>query len=137
MALRPDTSQVQQAASLPRLDSEVRKLQAQVNQLRQSASVPPSGSNGGLYGNAETFSTTGSIASDTSIALCDTSSGGFTVTLPAPSLNQILHVKNTGTNVLTIATPGSETIDGSATISLTTQYESVMLHFDGTNWHII
>ena len=39
-----------------------------------------------------------------------------------------------GSNTLTIATEGSETIDGSSTVTITSNYGAVRLYSDGTNW---
>ena len=46
-------------------------------------------------------------------------------------------IKNIGTGVITIATDGSETIDGAATYSLSSQYDKVTIVSDGTNWSVI
>lgn len=74
------------------------------------------------------------------IILCDTTSAGFTVTLP-PLLEVgfILHIKKidgTG-NAVTIDADGTQTIDGELTKLLNTQYDNAMVVFDGSNWHII
>jgi hypothetical protein len=74
--------------------------------------------------------------------LCDTTGGGFTITLPASSgiTGRIYVIKKTtassGLNNITIDGNGSETIDGSATISLSCR-SSVTLQCDGSNWHIL
>jgi hypothetical protein len=39
-------------------------------------------------------------------------------------------------NAITIDATGSITIDGSLTITLSSQYDSVDLYCDGTNWYI-
>lgn len=62
-------------------------------------------------------------------------SGTFTVTLPAASSKKRLTVKNTGTGTITVA-PASGTIDGAANRTLTTQYSSVDVVADGTNWFV-
>ncbi len=43
---------------------------------------------------------------------------------------------NAGTNNITITTEGAETIDGAASFVINTNYESVSLVSDGTNWFI-
>lgn len=66
--------------------------------------------------------------------------GGMSVHLPAVDTveGKIFIVKKINAiGTVTITTNGSETIDGSATSSLTTQYQSVMLQSDGSNWHIL
>jgi len=41
---------------------------------------------------------------------------------------------NAGTNNITIDTEGSETIDGAATLVMSTNSQAVRLYCDGTNW---
>jgi hypothetical protein len=41
---------------------------------------------------------------------------------------------NAGTNNITVATAGAETIDGAATATIATNYGSVKVYSDGTNW---
>jgi len=43
---------------------------------------------------------------------------------------------NASTNNITIATEGAETIDGSATLTIDVNYNSVSLYSDGSNWFI-
>lgn len=66
-------------------------------------------------------------------------SGTFTVNTPsvsklAPGREFVL--KNSGAGTITLATPGSETIDGSATQSVTAG-NSIQIMFNGTNFLII
>lgn len=74
--------------------------------------------------------------------LCDTSAGGFTISLPAASgcSGRIYVVKkitgNSGTNNITIDPNGSETIDGSTTYTLQCR-SSVMIQSNGANWWIL
>jgi len=65
-------------------------------------------------------------------------SGSFTVTLPTAVgiEGQAFIVKNSGTGTITIATTGSQTIDGVATATMPTQYESISLMSNGANWII-
>lgn len=67
------------------------------------------------------------------IILCN---GTFTITMPSPSANDIVDIKNIGTGTVTIG-GGGNTVDGDATIYLYSQYESVSLVSDGTNWFIL
>ena len=63
--------------------------------------------------------------------------GTYTVTLNgSPSANDIVNIKNIGTGTVTIAGNGN-TIDGDANIYLYSQYESVCLVSDGSNWFMI
>ena len=73
---------------------------------------------------------------------CDTTSAGFTVTLPAPGTVGAgwwcALRKTIATNVLTIARNASETINGaSASNTLNSQYSYITLMCDGTNWAIL
>ena len=69
---------------------------------------------------------------------CNISGGSFTVTLPAGHTAgeqiAVKMVSAAGGNTLTIDGNGSETIDGSLTLVLTTDYEWAYLRSDGTNW---
>jgi hypothetical protein len=64
------------------------------------------------------------------------------LTLPTAQLadGRVIHVKDTGglagTNNITIDTEGAETIDGAATAVISTNYNSISLYCDGTNWFI-
>ncbi len=83
-------------------------------------------------------SATGAIAVSETVVLADSSGGAITLTLPAVAgvgSGQVYTIKKTdsGTNAVTIA-PAAGTIDGSATIALYTQYESMQLVTNGANW---
>ena len=69
----------------------------------------------------------------------DTAAATVTVTLPpVATANTIYHIKKLGTTAAVIIDGDTaETIDGSLTITLTAQYESVMLVSNGTFWSII
>jgi hypothetical protein len=72
---------------------------------------------------------------------CDASGGAFTVTLPAASgiTRRIYHIKKTDSsgNAVTVDGNSGETIDGALTQVINVQYDSMMIHCDGSNWHII
>ncbi len=62
-----------------------------------------------------------------------------TITLPAVTcVGLTVMVKKTDSsgNAVTVARAGSATIDGATSVSLATQYKSVSLVSDGTNWQI-
>jgi len=63
----------------------------------------------------------------------------ITITLPtAVGTSGRFHtIKNSGTGVVTIATTSSQTIDGSATQSLATQWSKITVQSTGANWIII
>lgn len=67
-------------------------------------------------------------------------SSAYTLTLASRMLKRgrVLVVKDqsggANSNNITIATEGSETIDGSGTASITSNYGATRLYSDGTNW---
>lgn len=78
-------------------------------------------------------------ASNGDCVLANASSGAITITLPSPSSNAIVNVKkiDSSTNAVTVEPNGSETINGSSSKTIDTQYESYTFISDGTNWYII
>ena len=74
------------------------------------------------------------------VILCDVSGGAFTITLPAAANNThrmyIIKKTDSSVNAVTVDGNASETIDGGTTAIITTQYESVIIICDGSNWHI-
>jgi hypothetical protein len=80
------------------------------------------------------------LATDYTI-LCNNTSGAITITLPTASgiagrVYVIKKISGAGNNV-TIDGAGAETIDGSTTDLITTQYNSIMIQSDGTDWYIL
>lgn len=71
----------------------------------------------------------------------DTTGGAFSITLPKAALHsgRLLVIKriNAGANNLTIDGDGAETIDGAATVALTTQWETRTLTSNGTAWLVL
>jgi hypothetical protein len=64
-------------------------------------------------------------------------SGTITITLPtATTAVRPFTIKNTSTGLITVATTSSQTIDGVTTVPLT-QYESITVVSDGSNWAVI
>jgi len=75
---------------------------------------------------------------DTIIA--DASSSSITVTLPDPSNTRrhiIVKKVDSSGNAITINPYNTETIDGSSSYTLTSQYQYVILTTDGSDWYII
>lgn len=73
------------------------------------------------------------------IVLADTSSN-FALTLPTAVGNtgKVFYIKKiAAANILTIDTTGGQTIDGAATVAVTTQWTSYTLVSDGANWLVI
>ena len=73
--------------------------------------------------------------------LCDATGAAFAVTLPSaiPNKNKIYVIKkiDVSVNAITVTAFGDEEIEGSATQSLASQYDTKTIHSDGTNWHIL
>lgn len=68
-------------------------------------------------------------------------SAGFTINLPAAAANanKTITIKKTDSTFNTVTLDGnaSETIDGSATRTLNTIYETYKIISDGSNWHVV
>lgn len=78
------------------------------------------------------------------LILANSSGGAFTLTLPTAAgiTGKVYHIKKTDStfataNAITIDGNGSETIDGDLTTTLNTQYESISIVSDGTNWQML
>jgi hypothetical protein len=79
-------------------------------------------------------------ASDHTI-ICDATSGAFTINLPTAvgitgRVYVIKKIDATG-NAITVDGATTETIDGALTKLVNTQYLSVTIQSNGTNWYII
>jgi len=87
---------------------------------------------------AKTGAYTVTTSDNGKLITCDASGGAFTVTLLAAATaggTFEVMIKNIGSSgVVTIDGDGSETIDGSTTVTLATQYETSFLRCDGTTW---
>lgn len=77
-------------------------------------------------------------AADTDYAI-DCTSGTFTVTLPTAvaKAGRVYIVKNSGAGTITVGTTSTQTIDGAASVSLSVQYQRVVVMSDGANWIIL
>lgn len=73
--------------------------------------------------------------------LADATSAAVTLTLPTAesALGRIYHVKkiDASANAVTLDGNGSETIDGAANKSTTTQYAGFTVQSDGTEWWLL
>lgn len=67
------------------------------------------------------------------------SASNRTITLPAAVSHsgREYRIKNINTGIVTIDGNASETIDGATTYALSSQYASVDIICDGSNWHIV
>jgi hypothetical protein len=81
--------------------------------------------------------TTYTIAATDSVIDC--TSGTFTVTLPtaASITGRMYTIKNSGAGVITVGTTSSQTIDGSTTYSLGSQYKYVVVVSNGSSWIVV
>lgn len=90
--------------------------------------------------NVKVINSSETIDDSTTVYICDASGGTITLTLTEPleNSNRLIIVKkmDDSSNKVTIDA-GSSTIDGSQTYDLTTQYQSVVLICDGSEWWII
>jgi hypothetical protein len=76
----------------------------------------------------------------TLILLCDATAAGITVNLPTITGNTAVYrIKKTdaSANTVTIDPAGAETVEGAATATLTTQYESIDLACSASGWHVL
>jgi hypothetical protein len=93
----------------------------------------------GLSGRLHSISADTTLSQGHFLVKVDTSGGAVTVTLPSSMpAGKVFVIKQGGhaSNAVTIATAGSETIDGAATISLASAYGAANLMFDGSNYLI-
>jgi len=93
-----------------------------------------------LPGNTPLFKTASyQLATNDSYVGYDCTSGALVATLPAaPNVAQLYGVLKTDTSAHTLTvTPASGTINGAATFVIGTQWECVLVAFDGTNWEIM
>lgn len=83
------------------------------------------------------------VTSSDDLILCDSSGGAFTLTLPtAVGIGgRVYKFRKTDStfataNAITISA-GASTIDGSSSTTLNTQYETLEIISDGSNWHVV
>src|SRR5688572_25501673 len=94
--------------------------------------------NGSIATKVTTITGNTTLTTAHAVVLCNSVSN-FSVTLPTAVgiSGRIYTVKNINTNIVTILTTGSQTIDGSINKLLNSRYNSVQLVSNGTNWHIL
>jgi len=78
-------------------------------------------------------------ASNYEYVFADSSTGDVTITLPPADVDVQVGVKKTSGsgNVVTIATPGSETIDGSASVDIGNENHALTILSDGADYFVI
>lgn len=109
-------------------------------------SAQTSGIKWGSVAGLSNLSVTSKVAAYTAttgddVVLADSSAGAYTVGLYTAVGNsgKTIRIKKTDTsvNLVTVDPNSTETIDGSTTLKLSTQYESITLVSNGTNWNLI
>jgi len=87
------------------------------------------------------LSAAATLLSTDSVVDADANSAAFTLTLPtiASSIGQHMWITkiNSNSNNVTVDGNGSETIDGATTQVITTQYDTLHLYNNGTEWRIL
>jgi hypothetical protein len=95
----------------------------------------------GLHLGIRSISSAPTITAADYTLVCDATAAGFTVTLPAAATNtgRIFNIKkvDSSVNAVTIDGNGAETIDGAATLAITTQWTSIKVQCTGTAWIVI
>jgi hypothetical protein len=95
----------------------------------------------GVVSAISTKTTTYTLTNDDSVILGDTTTAGFTLTLPTAvgRSGQTYTIKKVSAdaNTLTVATTSAQTIDGATSISSATQWNTWVVVSDGANWLII
>jgi hypothetical protein len=92
-----------------------------------------------LWPKAEIQTTDYTILTSDFFILADATAAAITMTLPATTTSGPYWIKkiDSSLNHVTVATPGSETIDGAASFDLEHEDESITVTTDGANWFII
>lgn len=91
----------------------------------------------GVAANAVTFTADASIPSTAYLCWGDTTAAGVTLTLPSVSeyqSNLFIVERIAGANTLTLAARGADTIDGAASITVTTPIQ--ITPSDNATWHV-
>ena len=92
----------------------------------------------GLTGKLQKISGDTTLSQNSFLVRVDTSGGAVTVTLPSSMPEgKMFVIKDKGaasTNAITIATAGSETIDGAASIQIISNHGAANLMYDGSNY---
>jgi len=99
-----------------------------------------SGGGGGSTINVVTVTGNRTLTSSNQVIFCNATSGNITINLPlAGSVSGIFyHIKKTDSSSNTvIVDAGSQTIDDGTTATLATQYESIKIVSDGSNYQIV
>ncbi len=81
------------------------------------------------------------LTASNDLAIVDASGGAVNITLPTPTGNtgKVIYIKKTdsSTNTVNVKQNAAETIDGTANRVLNSQWDTLAVVTDGTNWFII
>lgn len=109
--------------------------------LKVASSLPSWGSAGSLAISASKTANYTLVAATDDTVRGDSSGGTFTFTLPTAVGNdgKVFRLIKTDSSftVISIATTSSQTINGSTTDKLATQYETLAVQSDGANWLVL
>lgn len=110
-----------------------------INSAGSATAVLISGSGSGTYFNVASTSANITLTDTNDVVLASAASGAITITLPSPTSGKQLTIKKTDSTVnsVTVSPSGGQTIDGGASYSLNTQYQSISLVTDGSNWYLV
>ena len=116
-----------------------RQIRAMVTQLETvfAKALYPTG------GAPFTITAAHTVTATDELILADTSGGDITVTLPLISLQLVSGVfrvtvkKVSAANTLTVACTGSDTLDGAATLDITTNNAAATMYATDAGWKII
>lgn len=95
---------------------------------------------GVTYGKVVSKSASASVDTTTSVVLADSTDGNVTITLPAAATNSgriVTVIKTVAGNNVVVDGNGSETINGSANVTMDDQYDMVTVVCNGTAWFVI
>jgi hypothetical protein len=95
---------------------------------------------GGITVVNKSFVDSGYVANDGESVIVDATGGVTTIALPAANLSANFSIrikKKDSVNNVIVDPNGSDTVDGAATYTLTSLYESVQVQCDGVEWFII
>jgi hypothetical protein len=117
------------------------KIEEMKREIKRVTKSPKQVGGGGGSIASVTITSDTNIGIGTTINLVDATADDTIVTLPnvSQAARKEYHIKKTDSsdNTVTIATQGSETIDGETTQVISLQYTSRRIYSDGSNWHIV
>jgi hypothetical protein len=110
----------------------------------EGVSWQPSSSGTGALGFLSVAVNTALVAADVNkVVLATAGVGGITITLPDPTLAGVIgrriYIKkvDAAVGLVTVDNFAAETIDGATSVAIASQYQTLEVVSDGTNWHII